>query len=308
MEAAEAVREAALAQGYSERSVIHVEPGFEWSQIQSEASAMSLFAERRVLDVRLSSPKPGREGSKVLRDYAAHPPQDTVLLLQMGRLEKGAINSAWVKALDKAGVVCQIWDLNAADTLRWVEQRLRREGFVPEPDAVKLLAERIEGNLLAAAQEIDKLKLLHEPGVLDFETVKAAVVDSSRFDIFELADAALAGNAARAVHILDVVRSEGIHAVQVAWVLSRDIRLLTQLADAAAKGANTQAVVKGLWQARIQQLTQASRRFAPQEWSQMLQRCAELDDVIKGRRKGNEWDELLQLTLWLAGKRLWSHA
>lgn len=304
MEAAEGVREAAEAQGYTERSVIHVEPGFEWGQILAEASAMSLFAERRVLDVRMSSPKPGREGSKVLRDYAANPPQDTVLLLQMGRLEKGAVNSAWVKALDKVGVVCQVWDLGAQDTLRWVEQRLRRAGFIPDSDAVKLLSERIEGNLLAAAQEIDKLKLLLEPGPLDFDSVQSAVVDSSRFDIFELADAALAGNAARAARILGVVKSEGVHAAQVAWVLSRDIRLLTYLADAAAKGATTQPILKGLWQARIQQLTQASRRYSPAQWTRLLQRSDELDDVIKGRRKGNEWDDLLQLTLGLAGKHI----
>ncbi len=307
LEAAAAVKRAAESQGYTERTVIHVEPGFEWAQIQLEASAMSLFSERRVLDVRMSSPKPGREGGKVLREYAANPPEDTVLLLQMGKFDKGGINAAWVKALDKAGILCQIWDLSPGDTLRWVEQRLRTAGFIPEQDAVKLLTERIEGNLLAAAQEIDKLQLIMAPGALDFATVQAAVVDSSRFNIFELSDAALAGNASRAARILQAVKEEGVHTAQVSWALSRDIRILAQLADAAHKRANTESILKGLWQSRRQQLTLASQRFSRAEWSKMLMQCVQLDDIIKGRRRGNAWDELLQLTLWLSGKRILAH-
>ena len=306
MEVAAAVKTAAEAQGYSERIIMHVEPGFEWSSLQGEACAMSLFAERRIIDVRMSSPKPGREGGKVLRDYAANPPEDTILLLQMGRFEKGGANAAWVKALDKVGIFCQIWDLKPAETVRWVATRLRAAGFQPEQDAVNFLTEQIEGNLLAAAQEIDKLTLLYEPGALDFESVKAAVVDSSRFDIFELSDAALSGDSKRAVRILRAVEEEGIASAQVSWALSRDIRLLSQISDATEKGVSSEAALKGLWQSRREQLTQASRRFSRQEWSDMLMQCVGLDEIIKGRRKGNAWDELLQLTLWLSGKKLWA--
>lgn len=305
MEVTEAICEAAEQQGYTERQVIAVEPGFEWSSLMMEASAMSLFAEKKILDVRLPTAKPGREGGKVLREYAQNPPQDTLLLLRVGRFEKGGANSAWVKALDAAGVFVQIWDLKPHETLKWVENRLRKAGFQADRDAVRLLTERIEGNLLAGAQEVEKLRMILDPGPLSFDDVRAAVTDSSRFDIFELSDAALNGQAARAARILEALKGEGIHEAQILWALSRDIRTLAQLADASAKRRSADAILKGMWQQRRQLITGALRRCQPDEWAAMLNKCAELDELVKGMRKGNAWNELLQLTLWFAGSPLW---
>lgn len=305
MEVTEAICKAAEKEGYNERQVISVEPGYEWASLMMEASAMSLFSEKKILDVRLPTAKPGREGGKVLREYAKNPPPDTLLLLRVGRFEKGGANSAWAKALDAAGVFVQIWDLKPHETFKWVENRLRKAGFQADRDAVRLLTERIEGNLLAGAQEVEKLRMILDPGPLSFEDVKSAVTDSSRFDIFELSDAALNGQAARAARILEALKGEGIHEAQILWALSRDIRTLAQLADASAKRLSSDAILKGMWQQRRQMITGALRRHQPPEWAAMLGKCAELDELVKGMRKGNAWNELLQLTLWFAGSPLW---
>ncbi|HHJ19592.1 MAG TPA: DNA polymerase III subunit delta, partial [Gammaproteobacteria bacterium] len=157
MEAADLLRKVAAEKGYSERQIIHAEAGFDWSVLRAEAAAMSLFSERKVLDLRLRSGKPGRDGSKALVQYASRSPEDNVLLIQTGKLDRSAMNSAWVKALDKAGVVIQIWELSPPETLNFVTQRLQAAGFIPDREAARLLTERVEGNLLAAVQEVEKL-------------------------------------------------------------------------------------------------------------------------------------------------------
>lgn len=305
MEVVDAICETATADGYTERQVFHVETGFDWNSLLVEAASMSLFAEKKLLDVRLPSAKPGREGGAALREYASNPPPDTILLLRVGRFDKGGANTAWVKALDAAGVFVQIWDLKPQDTFRWVENRLKRAGFQPEQDAVRLLTARIEGNLLAAAQEIEKLRMVLDPGPLSLKQVREAVTDSSRFDIFELSDAALAAQPERAARILEALRGEGLEPPQILWALARDIRMLAQLSDAAAKGKNSKGVLGNTWQQRVKQLSGAVRRYSNTEWSEMLQRCVLVDEIIKGVRKGNAWNELLQLTLWFAGKPMW---
>lgn len=305
-EVVDTIVKTAESQGYTERQIIYVETGFDWNSVLMEAASMSLFADKRILDIRLPSSKPGRDGGAVLREYAGNPPPDTILLLQVGRFDKGGANTAWVKALDAAGVFVQIWDLKPNETHRWVETRLQRAGFQPQPEAVQLLTERIEGNLLAAAQEVEKLCMVLDPGPLSLDQVKEAVTDSSRFDIFELSDAALAGQAERAVRILEALRAEGLEPPQVLWALARDIRILAQLSDASAKGKNSKAVLGNMWQQRVQQLSGAVRRYGHDEWGKMLEHCVQIDEMVKGVRKGNAWNELLQLTLWLAGKPLWS--
>ena len=304
MEAADAIRAAAQKQGFSERQVIDVEAGFDWSQLEGEAAAMSLFAERKIIDLRLPSGKPGRDGSRAIINYLAHPPEDNLLLIQTGKLDRGAMNSAWVKAIDKAGVVMQIWDLNPADTLKLVAERLGRAGFQADRDAARLLTERVEGNLLAAVQEIEKLRLIREPGPLSVEDVAAAVADSARYTPFELADAALLGDARRALKILRGLEGEGVHPNVILWGLARDVRVLADYSALQTHGHSPQAAMQGVWKSRQSMLHRAVRRLDADGWAGLLRHCARIDRIAKGIGEGNVWDELLQLTLALAGQPL----
>ena len=304
MEAADAIRAAAQKQGFSERQVIDVEAGFDWSQLEGEAAAMSLFAERKIIDLRLPSGKPGRDGSRAIVNYLAHPPEDNLLLIQTGKLDRGAMNSAWVKAIDKAGVVMQIWDLNPADTLKLVAERLERAGFQADRDAARLLTERVEGNLLAAVQEIEKLRLIREPGPLSVEDVAAAVADSARYTPFELADAALLGDARRALKILRGLEGEGVHPNVILWGLARDVRVLADYSALQTHGHSPQAAMQGVWKNRQSMLHRAVRRLDADGWAGLLRHCARIDRIAKGIGEGNVWDELLQLTLALAGQPL----
>ncbi|MEE8380042.1 MAG: DNA polymerase III subunit delta, partial [Gammaproteobacteria bacterium] len=177
-EAADAVRRAAREQGYTEREVMHAERGFDWNELLAASNAMSLFAEKRVIDLRLPTGKPGKDGGAALVEYAERPPEDTVLLVSSGKVDKRSQSAKWYKALDKVGATLQVWPVDAKEMPNWLDQRLRSRGLQPERDAARLIAERVEGNLLAAAQEVDKLLLLNGEGPLSTEQVEAAVADS----------------------------------------------------------------------------------------------------------------------------------
>ena len=302
MESADSIRRAANEQGFRERQVMHVEAGFDWSELQGSAASMSLFAERKVIDLRMPTGKPGREGGAALREYTQHLSGDNILLIQTGKLDKNVRNSAWVKALEKVGVYIQIWDLSPSETLHFVTERLQQAGFQPDREAAKLLTERVEGNLLAAAQEIEKLGLLHQPGPLAAKAIVEAVTDSSRHDPFELADAALMGDAQRCLKILSALKGEGVHENIILWALSRDIRSLADYVGMREAGHNPEPALAHVWAKRKNLLHKASHRHVAAVWQQLLRQCVVLDHTIKGLQQGNAWDDLLQLTLWLAGE------
>ena len=302
MEAGDAIRAAAATQGYTERQVLQLEPGFDWSQLLGEAAAMSLFAERKLIELRMPTGKPGREGGKALREYAANPPEDNILLIHSGKLDKGARNSAWVKALDKAGASLQIWDLDPAATLRFVKERLQKSGFIVDQDAARLLTERVEGNLLAAVQEIEKLSLICQPGPLDVAEIASAVADSARYNPFELIDAALLGDSRRCIKILRGLQGEGVHEVQILWAISRDVRIMSDYASLKAARQDPATALNSIWGQRKAMVARAGNRHSAVTWASILGCCIHLDRVIKGLAQGNVWDELLQLLLWIAGE------
>ncbi len=305
MEAADAVRERARALGYTEREVMQVEPGFDWGALQAASDSLSLFAEQRIIDLRLPTGKPGVQGGKALEAYAERPAEDTVLLIQAGKLDKGALNAKWAKALERVGALIQVWPLSAAETPRWVAQRMRSRGLKPMDDAVKLLTDKVEGNLLAAAQEIDKLSLLCGPGArVDVQTVVGSVADSARYNVYDLADAALQGDAERGVKILNGLRGEGVEPVLILWSLTREVRSLTSMADELARGASADRLLQSVWQKRRPLVKRALQRQSAKVWRDLLHRCALADRVIKGQAAGSVWDELLQLVLGISGKPL----
>lgn len=307
-EAADAVRRHAREQGFTEREVMYAEKGFDWNALLAASNAMSLFAERRVIDLRLPSGKPGKDGGAALLEYVQRLPEDTVLLISSGKIDKRSQQAKWYQALDKVGATLQVWSVEVAEMPRWLTQRLQSRGLQLEPEVVRMIAERVEGNLLAAAQEVDKLLLLHGEGSLSVEQVEAAVADNARFDVFTLVDAALLGDTSRVTRMLDGLRGEGVEPILVLWALTRELRSLAEMAAQTESGKGLDAVLARVWGKRKGPVRMGLQRHNPARWQQMLRRAARLDRVIKGAAAGNAWDELLQLILLMTGVRLFRAA
>jgi len=304
LEAADAVRAAARAQGYDERDVLSVQAGFDWNSLLAEAGNLSLFAQRRVIDLRIPGGKPGEAGAKALRDFAARPPEDTLLLVTAGKLDPAARKSKWALALEQAGVAVFVWPLNEQEFSGWVQARMRKRGLQPSAEAVQMLADRVEGNLLACVQEIDKLYLLHGAGPVDAGAIAGLVADHARFDVYTLVDAALAGKAARSVRILNGLQAEGVAPPVVLWALARELRQLAAMAAEHSQGQAISGVMARyrVWASRKDVVGTALQRLTAAGCARLLRQCAATDRVCKGRATGNAWDELLQLTLQLAGQ------
>ncbi len=298
-----AIRHKAQELGYTDREVMHVERGFDWQQLSASADALSLFADKRLLELRMPGGKPGDAGSKALQRYCDHPPADTVLLIVAGKLEKAQQNTKWFKALEQNGVVVQVWPVEADKLPQWIKQRMQLRDMQPTPEALAMLAERVEGNLLAADQELEKLRLLSGGGTVDAEQVVAAVSDSARFDVFSLVDTALLGDAARAVRILYGLQAEGVEPVLVLWALGREIRSLSGMSRALQQGQAMSQVLTQyrVWDKRKRAVQAALQRYPLKRWQGLLWQVGEIERVIKGQVTGKPWDELLQLTLKVAG-------
>jgi DNA polymerase III subunit delta len=303
MEAADAVRTRARAAGFDEREVLSVTAGFDWNSLTEAAGSLSLFSSLRLIDLRMPGGKPGDAGGKALRAYAESPPEDTLLLITAGKLEPSARKSRWVGALDKAGVVVFVWPLDSRQLPAWVRTRMQRRGLEATPEAAALMAERVEGNLLACVQEIDKLYLLQGTGRVDARDIAGAVADSARFDVYDLVDTALGGDGVRSVRILNGLQGEGVAPAVVLWALARDLRQLSAMAQVLAGGQTLTSVIARfrIWQSRTTAFSRALQRLSGAACNRLLRRCALIDRVIKGQAAGNAWDELLQLTLCLAG-------
>jgi DNA polymerase-3 subunit delta len=305
MEAADAIRARARELGFGEREVLHAEAGFDWSTLAAASGSLSLFAEQRLLELRLPSGKPGKEGGAALTDFAANPPPDTVLLIISGKIDGASQRSKWFKALEAAGVTLQVWPIEPAKLPGWVMGRMRARGMQPVPEAAQALAERVEGNLLAAAQEVEKLFLLYGESPIDIEQIEEGVADSARYDIFELVDTALLGDAVRTARVIEGLRAEGVEPILVLWALMREIRSLAQMAEALAQGENLERILGNfrVWEKRKAAVRAGLKRHNLKRWQILLRRAGRIDRMIKGIEPGNPWDELLQLALLMAGVR-----
>ncbi len=301
-----AIRHKALELGHAERQVMHVERGFDWQQLSASADALSLFADKRLLELRLPGGKPGDAGSKALQQYCDKPPEDTVLLIVAGKLEKAQQNTRWFKALERSGVVVQVWPIAADNLPAWIKQRMQLRDMQPTPEALAMLADRVEGNLLAADQELEKLRLLTGGGRVDADQVAAAVSDSARFDVFSLVDTALLGERTRAVRILYGLQGEGVEPVLVLWALGREIRSLAGMSHALQQGQAMGQVLAQyrVWDRRKRPVQAALRRYPLKRWQALVWQVGEIERVIKGQATGKPWDELLQLILKVAGAPL----
>jgi len=302
-ESCDAIRQAARQQGFTEREVRTVERGFSWDEVLQLTSSLSLFGDKKIIELHLPTGKPGDEGARVLRDYVAHANDDTLLMVICGKLDSSALKTKWAQALEQAGVVVQVWPVEAAQLHDWMQTRLRQHGLQTSRDAVALLVERVEGNLLAAAQEIDKLVLLHGSGRIDVEAVAEAVSDSARYSIYTLVDTALTGRSDKTIKIINGLKGEGIEPVLVLWALNRELRSLAAMAAEVRKGTAIEAVLnrQRVWERRKPLVREALKRHSLGRWYGFLQHSARIDRIIKGAEVGKPWDELLQLGLSIAG-------
>lgn len=303
MEMGDRLRRQGREAGFDERQVIVIAEDADWSAFRESADSFSLFAERRLIELRLPTGKPGRVGGEVLKQYCADPPPDVLLLITAGKLDRSASNSAWFKAIDKAGVTLAVWPIPATQLGSWLKQRLSAKGLHADADALTLIAERVEGNLLAARQEVERLALLYPPGVLSSEQVLIAVSDSARYSIADLSLAALQGESIRALRILAGLHDEAVSEVLVLWSLVNEIRAGARAAEAVEAGVAEDSALKsaGVWANRMAPLKQALNRHSALSWLSMLSSCTTIDRQIKGQASGSCWDSLAALTTELAG-------
>jgi DNA polymerase III subunit delta len=304
MEAGDAIRAAARRAGCEEREVFIVEQHFRWDAFVAANANLGLFASRKLIDVRIASGKPGTEGAAALERHAKDLPPDNVTLITLPRLDRAAQSSAWYTALVQCGVVVPVAPIDRKAMPGWIAERLSRNRQRVSRDTLAFLAERCEGNLLAAKQEIDKLALLLAPGLLDDDEVERAVADVARYDIQELSEAWLGGEAARVLRIVSGLRGEGEPVTLVAWQLGEDLHALASVHDAMARGVALSNAVRNarVWGKRLSALERAARRVAAHDVPALLGRVAKLDALAKGIGRGDAWDLVVDIGLALCGK------
>ncbi len=289
-EAADAILQAARTAGFSERTVLHAEGSFDWQAVLAEGASLSLFAEKKILDVRNPSGGFDRNASEVLRAYCERPADDNLLLLRSGRIDSRQKSSAWFKALDAAGVVIQIWPVSLAELPGWLKGRLDRAGLSLTPEGLTCLAERVEGNLLAAVQEVEKLKLADLPQPVSADAVAAALEDSAHYDVFELLDAVMNGEAGRIPRMVRGLEAEGVALFAILGALTSQLRQIAEGRVPPFKRRVSDALVR--------------RLGSKAAIDRVLAQCALVDQQGKGQLLGDAWLSLEDLLLRLAGTRL----
>ncbi|MET1113442.1 MAG: DNA polymerase III subunit delta [Comamonas sp.] len=291
-EAADAIRAAARAAGYSERSS-HTVAGahFDWSAVLAAGGSLSLFADKQILEIRIPSGKPGKDGSQALQQLAESAPgnDSTLTLVLLPRLDKATRSGAWFSALDAHGVTLQIDPIERATLPPWIAQRLAAQGQRVAPGeegqrTLQFFADRVEGNLLAAHQEIQKLALLYPAGELQAEQIEQAVLNVARYDVFKLSDAVLSGQLARVQRMLDGLQAEGVAEVLVHWALAEDIRALKRVKDAIGAGRPLPMALREqrIWGVKERLFERIVPRLSDQAAAQLLQSAHTVDGIVKG--------------------------
>jgi DNA polymerase-3 subunit delta len=306
LEAADKIRRAARANGFSERDVLTVERNFKWGELLAANNEMSLFGDKKLIELRIPTGKPGKDGGAALQSYAKGLSPDNLTLITLPKLDWQTAKAAWVGALQQAAVYIEIPTIERAALPGWIGTRLAAQGQSADRQSLDFIADRVEGNLLAAHQEIQKLGLLHEPGKLAFEQVHDAVLNVARYDVFKLSEAMLAGDPARLVRMLEGLKGEGEALPLVLWAVAEEIRTLLKLKAAMAQGRPLGALLKEyrIWGPKERMMEPALRRISLATLEQALQDAAQVDKMIKGLRAkafaGDAWDAMLQLALKVA--------
>jgi len=290
-EACDFVRKLAIDSNYSEREVFHIETGFNWERFVASTSNSSLFGEKTLIELNLNG-KIGDIGSEVLQNYFQKPAKDKIILIIIGKLDAAQQKTKWFKALDACGLVVQIWPIDASQMPAWIMKRLAQHNLKTNAQGVKILADYAAGNLLAAAQEIEKLSLIYGDGNITAEQIIAVITDNSRFNIFNLMDTALAGNKSLVLHILDNLKAEDTEPTIILWSIARELRVLINMSLGAEQN---------VWDKRKALFRQALSRHKTNSLQNLLQQAASIDRIIKGADNQHIlWHEIYNVFLHLA--------
>jgi DNA polymerase-3 subunit delta len=301
LEAADAVRAAARKQGFTDREVFEPGRSFDWSEFQHSLASLSLFGGKKIVELRLGTGKPGVEGGKAIAAYCERPSPDILLLVSLPRMDRTTQGSAWFGALSRAGVVVDIWPVERSRLPAWIAERLGRQRQRAPREALEFLADRVEGNLLAAHQEVQKLALLAAEGEISLDAIREAVANVARYDAYTACEAMLAGDASRYVRIIDGLKSEGEAATLVLWALSEELYSLGRIQSGIAAGRSIDDLLREnrVWGSRQRPMKSAATRVAPAAVQRALAHAAGIDRAIKGVGAGEPWDEFLKLGLEL---------
>lgn len=305
LEAADAIRAAARRRGFDEREVLTVLTGFNWNELAHAGASLSLFGSRKLIDLRLPSGKPGRDGSAALQEYCVRRPPDTLLLITLGEVEWREEKAAWLNAVATAGVVVKTMPPTLAELPAWISARLARQKQSTTGEGLRFIAEHVEGNLLAAHQEVVKLAVLYPPGALDPEQLRQALHDVARYDLDTLREAMLTGNVARLARALDGLQQEGEAPPLVLWAMSEEVRALVQIHRGLAAGQALDAMFESarVWGPRRAQFEHALRRTDGKRAQAALTQAATIDRMVKGLLAGDVWNEFRRLGLRIAAPR-----
>jgi DNA polymerase-3 subunit delta len=300
-ECCDQIREAARAQGFVERELLQVESGFDWSELQ-QVAAPSLFASQKIIDLRLRTGKPGRDGAKVLGEWADDPDPNIILLVSCEKWDAGSRKSKWASKLEKAGQRLDIWPIKAQELPGWLEQRMRQHGMQPEPDVLRILADRLEGNLLAARQEIDRLALIKGAGVVTVDDVMKVVADSSRFDAFTLAEHMLSGNLRDGLRVAAGLKRMDTPIPLLLGALLKELKTTEAFRLAMRAGEQETLVFRRLniWYNRQSIVRAAARRLHTRKLYEAFKLLALMDRQSKGRAAGDAWQSLDSLLVQLS--------
>lgn len=302
-ELADAVRARAKAEGYSEREVFEAGRDFDWNDLAMGLASLSLFSPRRLFDLRLPSGKPDKDGSQAIQAYCANPPPDTVLMITTQDWSSKHAGK-WSDAIARAGVFVPVWPVRPNELPDWLEQRLRARGFSADAAALQLLAERVEGNLLAAAQEVDKLVLSCDEKRISLEVMEQRVADSARYDVFKLVEAALAGHLTKARRMLASLRAEGEQVPGLMPIVSMELLKLAALARAARTGNLANAMREArVWDSKQALYRRALERHDEARWEVFVAEAGRIDLMSKGRLPGDAWLALERMLAAIASAK-----
>jgi DNA polymerase-3 subunit delta len=291
------IRAKARQQGYVERQVLYVERSFDWSQVTEQSSNMSLFGDKKILELRLPGGKPGTPGGKALQQYCEHLPEDVLLIIQSGKIEKATLRSKWVQAISQAGVFMRIWPLTGTDLVRWVQARLKLEQLSDDRQTAEYLASRVEGNMLAAAQEIEKMALL-AIGDNNGDSSQAWVSSQTKYNVFDLVDTILNGQRNKVIKILGQLQRESFAPNLVLWGLAELVRAV--IYTSTRKRGQSKGVQNAFYYNKSSQLGTHANKFNREQLYTLLMKCGQVDQMIKGRATGDVWQSFADVALKLA--------
>jgi DNA polymerase-3 subunit delta len=300
-ESCDLVRDYAKQQGFTNREVWHVEAGFDWQEVFNSANSMSLFGDRQLLELRLGNGKPTAKILDAIASYVSDPNPDTLLLIIGPKIDAATMRGKKFLPIEQVITIAQVWPIEPQQLPEWISARLAAKNLTADNEALTILCERVEGNLLAAQQEIEKLSMLTESNHLDAEAIISLVADSARYDVFSLSNKVLLGDTSGALKTLRGLRAEGTDTTQILWVLAKEVRNLVTVSELA----QTSNIDTALRQARIYQrqqgpIKQALKRHSHGKLQAILKLSHQIDLTIKGMAAGNPWDGLEKLILSLS--------